>query len=403
MLTSSRTNRKKSRGVSLVEALIALLVVAVGVVALQKFQSNSRLNSDVARQRTEALKLAQNDIEQLRSAAGAADIQSTNRTVAADASNAANATFQVAREVTSSAGASKTVQVTVRWLDRSGAAQQVAISSVISVQPPALTGALAVAHRSADALPLNGRSADIPAVAHDLGDGRSVLKLDSTQTDAYVFDNRNGRITSTCSGVQRQTRHVVVGDLTSCTSIAAVLLSGQVRFSLTAPPDAARPNDAPLALAISLTLSGGPYPRPAICGAEAMKTVSYFESGQQRRAAVSLNATPASWAVTSWVELSERFTAIHCVVVGKGTPALWSGRLSIAPRGWVLGSSASEFKVCRYTAQSPEAYVDVSTSISEQNFLVIRGDQLCPSASAFSGNSDGVQNFADLATTAHAQ
>lgn len=403
MLTSSRKKQEKSRGVSLVEALIALLVVAVGVVALQKFQSSSRLNSDVGRQRTEALKLAQNDIEQLRSAVSAADIQSTNRTVAADASNAANTTFQVEREVTSGAGASRTVQVTVSWLDRSGAAQQVAISSVISVQPSALTGALAVAHRSADALPLTGRSADIPAVAHDLGDGRSVLKLDSTQTDVYVFDNRNGRVTSTCSGVQRHTRHVVVGDLTSCTSIAAVLLSGQVRFSLTAPPDAARPTDAPLALAIALTLSGGPYLRPAICGAEAMKTVNYLEGGQQRRAAVPLNATPASWAVANWVELSERFTAIHCVVVGKGTPAHWSGRLSIAPRGWALGSSASKFKVCRYTAQSPEVYVEVSTSISEQNFLVIRGDQLCPSASAFSGNGEGVQNFADLATTAHAQ
>lgn len=408
MLTSQRKNRNQSRGVSLVEALIALLVVAVGVVGLLKFQSNSRLISDVARQRTEALKLAQNDIEQLRAANAAADIQNANRTVAPDVSNA---TFEVAREVTASAASSKTVQVTVSWTDRSGAAQQVVISSLISVQPPALTGALAVAHRSADALPLNGRSADIPAAAHDLGDGRSVLKLDSTQTDVYVFDNRSGRITSTCGGIQRHTRHIVVGDLTSCTTIAAVLLSGQVRFSLATPPDAARPLDAPLALSMSLTLTGGPYPRPAACGAESMKTVSYFGDGQQRRAAVPLAATPGSWAVSSWVELGERFTAYHCVVVGKtagkGTPARWSGNLSVAPRGWALGSTASDFKVCRYTAQTPEAYVNVSTSLAEQNFLVIRGDQLCPSASAFSpkpsSNGEGVQNFTDLATTAHAQ
>jgi type IV pilus modification protein PilV len=400
MANSNKTNCKKSRGVSLVEALIALLVVAVGVVGLLKFQSNSRLNSDVARQRTEALKLAQNDIEQLRAANAAADIQSVNRTVAPDVSNA---TFQVAREVTSSAAASKTVQVTVSWTDRSGAAQQVVISSLISVQPPALTGALAVAHPSADTLPLNGRSADIPATAHDLGDGRSVLKLDSAQTDVYVFDNRSGRITSTCSGVQRHTRHIVVGDLNSCTTIAAVLLSGQVRFSLTALPDAAKPVDAPLALSMALTLSGGPYPRPAHCGAESMKTVSYFEDGQQRRAAVPLTSTTTSWAVASWVELGERFTVYHCVVVGKGTPARWSGSLSVIPRGWALGNTASDFKVCRYSAQTPEAYVDVSTSLAEQNFLVIRGDQLCPSASGFSSNSEGVQNFTNLATTVHAQ
>jgi type IV pilus modification protein PilV len=400
----NKTNRKKSRGVSLVEALIALLVVAVGGVGLLKFQSNSRLNSDVARQRTEALKLAQNEIEQLRSANAAADIQSANRTVASDANNAANATFQVAREVTANATAAKTVQVTVSWIDRSGAAQQVVISSLLSVQPPALTGALAVAHRSADTLPLNGRSADIPAIAHDLGDGRSVLKLDSTQTDVYVFDNRSGRITSTCSGVQRHTRHIVVGDLTSCTTIAAVLLSGQVRFSLATPPDAARPVDAPLALAMALTLSGGSYSRPAHCGAEAMKTVSYLDDGKQRRAAVPLSATSTSWAVASWVELGERFTAFHCVIVGKGTPARWSGKLSVLPKGWAFGPTANDFKACRFVAQTPEAYADVSTSLAEQNFLVIRGDQLCPSASGFSStgsvNAEGVQNFINLATTA---
>jgi hypothetical protein len=301
------------------------------------------------------------------------------------------------------ATASKTVQVTVSWTDRSGAAQQVVISSLIAVQSPALTGALAVAHRSADTLPLNGRSADIPAIAHDLGDGRSVLKLDSTQTDVYVFDNRSGRVTSTCSGVQPHTRRIVVGDLTSCTTIAAVLLSGQVRFSLTAPPDAAKPVEAPLALSMALTLSGGPYPRPAHCGAESMKTVSYFEDGQQRRSAVPLTASPTSWAVSSWVELGERFSTYHCVIVGKGTPARWSGSLSVTPRGWALGSTASDFKVCRYTAQTPEAYVNVSTSIAEQNFLVIRGDQLCPSASGFGSNSEAVQNFTNLATTAHAQ
>ena len=407
MLTFQRKNRIQSRGVSLVEALIALLVVAVGVVGLLKFQSNSRLNSDVARQRTEALKLAQNEIEQLRSANAAADIQSASRSIAPDTNNPANATFQVAREVTASAAASKTVQVTVSWTDRSGAAQQVIILSLISVQPPALTGALAVAHRSADALPLNGRSADIPATAHDLGDGRSVLKLDSMQTDIYVFDNRSGRITSTCNGVVRLTRHIVVGDLTSCTTIAAVLLSGQVRFSLTEPPDAAKPVDAPLALSMALTLIGGPHPRPAHCGAESMKTVSYFEDGQQRRAAVPLTATPTSWDVASWVELGERFTAYHCVVVGKtagkGTPARWSGSLSVTPRGWALGNAASDFKVCRYTAQTPESYVDVNTSRTEQNFLVVRGEQLCPSASAVSSNSEAVQNFTNLATTAHAQ
>jgi Tfp pilus assembly protein PilV len=200
-LCKNRASRKHACGVGLVEALIALLVVVVGVVGLIKFQSSVRLNSDVARQRTEALRMAQNDMEHVRAAA-AADIQSATRSVTPAA---ANASFQIARQVTASAADSKTVQVTVSWLDRNGGAQQVALTSLIAAQPPALTGALAVAHRTAETMPVNARSGDIPAQAHDLGDGRSVLKLDSTQTDVYVFDNRSGRITATCSGVARAT------------------------------------------------------------------------------------------------------------------------------------------------------------------------------------------------------
>ena len=392
--------KKHSRGVGLVEALIVFLMVAVGVVGFIKFQSSSRLNSDVARQRTEALRLAQNDIEQLR-ASIATDIQSATRRVTPEA---ANASYEVTRQVTTNAAKSKTVQVTVSWTDRNGAAQQVALTSLIASQPPALTGALAVAHRTQNALPLNGRSGEIPFAAHDLGDGRSVLKLDSSSTIAYVFDNRSGRINAACSGVQPHSRRIRVDDLTSCTTMAAVLLSGQVRFSLATPPDAARPVEAPLALAMTLTLSNGPYSRPAHCGAESMKTVSYLEDGIQRRAAVPLAATPSSWAVASWVELGERFTAYHCVVVGKavgkGTPAIWSGQLGVLPQGWAFGPTANEFKACRYTAQTPEAYVDVDTSLAEQNFLVIRGDQVCPSASGMSVNAQGVQNFTNFATTA---
>ncbi len=389
-----QARRKQARGVGLIEALIAFLVVAVGAVGLVKFQSSVRLNSDVSRQRTEALRLAQNDIEQLR-AANTTDIQGASRSITPEA---ANASFQLDRQVTDGTAASKTVQVSVSWLDRTGAAQRVVITSVVATQPAALTGALTVARRTQAALPVNRRASAIPTQAHDLGDGRSVLKLDSSQTTAYLLDNFSGRVTASCSGVHHQARQIVAGDLTSCTTVAAVLLSGQVRFSLALPPDAARPVDAPLALGVELTLSGGPYPHPANCGAESMKTVSYFEDGRQRRAAVPLNATAGSWAVSNWVELGERFTAYRCVVVGKGNPAQWSGRLNLLPQGWTFGLTASDFKVCRYTAQSPEAYRDVSTSLAEQNFLVVRGDQACPSASAMNTNGDGVQNFTNFAT-----
>ena len=383
-----------ARGVGLVEGLIALLVVAVGVVGLLKFQSSARLNSDVARQRTEALRLAQNDIEQLRSARPA-DIQNSQRKLTPEA---ANTSFDIARQITAGHGGSKTAQVTVSWLDRNGSPQQVLLTSIIATQPTALTGALAVAQRTQDALPVNSRSSAIPAQAHDLGDGRSVFKLSSTDTTAYVWDNRSGRVTASCTGVQRHTRHIVVGDLNSCTTLAAVSISGQVRFSMATPPDAARPADPPLAMSVELALSGRPYAHSPKCGTESMKSVSYLEGGKQRRAAVPLNATALTWAASNWLELGERFTAYHCIVVGSGTPAKWSGRLKLVPQGWAFGRAATDFKACRYSAQTPGAYVDVSTSLAEQNFLVIRGDQACPSASALKTNGEGVQNFTDLST-----
>lgn len=52
----------KSRGVSLVEALVALLVMSFGMVALVGILSNLRRSEDLARQRGEAQRIAQAEI-----------------------------------------------------------------------------------------------------------------------------------------------------------------------------------------------------------------------------------------------------------------------------------------------------------------------------------------------------
>jgi Tfp pilus assembly protein PilV len=50
----------------LVEVLIALVVLAIGVLAIAVFQTTLSRNSDLAKQRTEATRLAQQRIEDLR-------------------------------------------------------------------------------------------------------------------------------------------------------------------------------------------------------------------------------------------------------------------------------------------------------------------------------------------------
>ena len=55
------------RGVSLVEALVAMAVMSIGMLAVVGVQGTMRLNSDLARQRTEATRIASEEIERVRS------------------------------------------------------------------------------------------------------------------------------------------------------------------------------------------------------------------------------------------------------------------------------------------------------------------------------------------------
>ena len=61
-----RATRHGSAGITLIEALIALLVLSLGMLALVQVQSTLRYNSDVAKQRSEAVRIAQENMESLR-------------------------------------------------------------------------------------------------------------------------------------------------------------------------------------------------------------------------------------------------------------------------------------------------------------------------------------------------
>ena len=64
--TRTRT-RSAQAGVSLVEALVAFLVTAFGMLSVAGMQASLSRNSDTAKQRSEAVRLAQQKMEQLRS------------------------------------------------------------------------------------------------------------------------------------------------------------------------------------------------------------------------------------------------------------------------------------------------------------------------------------------------
>ena len=262
----------------------------------------------------------------------------------------------------------------MHWNDRDGEAQKIVLTTVIAANDPAHGGVLALAPSGVHAKGASSRSTRVPLLAKDLGDGRSVMKPTSTGTTALIFDNTSGNVTARCTGINpaTTTRDLTLADLTACGALNAQLLSGSVRFSQTAPPDAARGNEAPLALSIALALTGGTYATAPECSREAVQT-----------------------------EAGDRYVAYHCVVAPLAS-GRWSGRSTVVPNGWALGTRADARQVCRYATdldgsgaidsneEHPATYSAVDHSLANQNFLVIAGNQTCPAGAA----SDAFVNHA---------
>jgi len=407
--------RHRQRGATLLEALVAFLVLSLGMLSMARLQNQLRQHADVARQRSEAVRLAQEDLESLRAfstiAAGAAaggtafdDIASGTRGVSALNQQTLNTRYELRRDVNAGESARlKAATVTVAWADRTGDVQQVVIDSVIAGQSPALSAALSLRGAGEPLAGAYGRSAQIPRTALDLGDGRSAFKPRLAGNTAWVFDNRSGRVIATCSGVGEGTaQRDLASRLTSCTATRGLLLSGTVQF---AAPDAVQALDVALALDDRAATPD--------CRAEAQKTVSYTTPQGTRREAVPAGAQPASVGAIAWTEGGERFIAYHCLVAVAGSASKWSGRSSVVPAGWTLGSTAAQRKVCRFSAdqdasgridrnaEHPDHYADVDTALPEQNFIVVRGDAACPGAPAMSLAGAGTRVFSALATVQH--
>ena len=145
--------RPTQRGTTLFEALIAFLVLSLGMVAIARVQGHLRLDADAARQRSEAVRLAQEDMETLRGfatidAAATAGTRAFGAIASTSRSVDTGTAYRIERQIaTAGALQAKSASVTVSWTDRSGSAQQVALHSIIAGTDPALSGALALAAR----------------------------------------------------------------------------------------------------------------------------------------------------------------------------------------------------------------------------------------------------------------
>ncbi len=378
--------RSFNQGVSLVEALIALVVMSFGMLALVGLQATMRLNADAAKQRSEAVRIAQADIERWRTFSSLASADGitafadlTSTATALDATGyTTNTSFKLNRNVADSADTPlKQMRIWVQWLDRAGGTQQVELNTLLAGVDPALSGALAKKPHGSPSRLTRGRHPGIPAQAHDMGSGSSAFKPASAGSAVWMFNNVTGAITRFCSVTDPAAPLASLSpeSLVSCTDTQAALLSGHVRFATGSPMNAAlaeNPNATALNLDIALTLSSSGHPDPAyVCFDDAPTT-----------------ATAAALVTT---------VTYRCAVQ-VNSEGVWSGKSIIVPRAFSDAGSEWEIddrgerdrKICRYTTLAgstganiahPLNYVGVKATepLPHQNFLVIPANRNCPS------------------------
>jgi Tfp pilus assembly protein PilV len=399
-------HRFQQRGITLLEALVGFVLLSLALLGAAHLHTVSRQSSEIARQSTEAIHLAQRSIEALRSAPAPASHapappgitdtttevpgQTTRYTLRQNLSGAADAFLRSAA-------------VTVDWTDRSGMPRQVGLHTQINRLPPMYSAVLSLAPARTPPLgrPLpraehgpgpEHPDIDLPPDTRHLEENRGLWKPPGPGEVAYVLDLATGRIVSRCKvAPSADTRSITATALQgACTAFQAVLLQGHVRFSLGASPDPRQANDPPLPFEAELSLDPDTRPRP-VCETRSMKTVRHGVDGVLRTRTVAAAARPSDLGILQWQETGERFATYACVLTPPATGTGWSGRWSLRPDGWTLGTTAADRKVCRYRddldasgpiddrqPEHPARYEQIRGSLSQQNYLVVRGDRPCP-------------------------
>lgn len=358
---------RPQRGISLIEALVAMTVMAFGTLAVLGVQTSLRANADVSKQRGEAVRIAQAAMEAARGYGSLTNYEDIEAAGAAAVSvyDAANASYTAEIRVEDAhlydddpaleeaRPHRKTVTVVVEWTDRSGQVQSVTLQSAVDRVPPGLQASLVVpADQSAVRQP-EGRSAAIPREATMSEDGRTSRFTPPGSTAAWVFDNITAHITQSC-----------VGDV--CTAFNARLLTGYVRFATTT--------------AGGLAPTDGDAKAPP--GTAVLVDVVYSQTSPSDQVGTNKSC---------FERLDAGYVTYWCAVPLGTSGTSWSGRSTISTASLAIATSMTEtsatlHRVCRYTTklgnltvpanmtndEHPNTYASARNALVNQNFLTIR-------------------------------
>jgi type IV pilus modification protein PilV len=353
-----RRSHARQRGVSLIEALVALAVMAFGILGIAGIQANLRSSSDTAKQRAEAVRVAQQMMEDRRGFVLLAD-DGVNPSYAGIASQSLtayagnNASYSRSVLVTpADTGRMLNLRVAVQWADRTGETQSVVLRSSVAGATPELSASLGTSAPGGAVRQPQGRNPGVPRQATDQGDGTSKFLPPGGSGQYWTFSNTTGVILRRCYADD------------TCEDGKAFLLSGFVRFSTA-------------------------YTQPT--GNDAELPGSAVEPGVSFRVR---QTSPYDGVVDCFVDASSfaGSVAYYCAMPITDDVQSWSGRGRVGDIDLASNSSDDdddEFRVCRYTrdlahttvgsgappmtnADHPRDYLNVDAALTNQNYLVIR-------------------------------
>ena len=355
--------KKPAHGFALIEALVAMMVVSFGMLAVAGFQTTLSLNADVAKQRTEATRLAQEKMEQLRTfvnlitygnqmVSSSAVSPVTQETITSIANTTTNATFIRSWGITNAGtpDTGRSVVVTVSWTDRAGNAQQVQLTSHVSATDPLLVGSLWFPLPDGTILrrPEN-RSIDIPIPAISIdGTGKSYIPWSGTDSGYLVFSDDTGDVVLKCS------TEPTAANLNTCTEFDGYLLTGYISGSKVADVTQIAPFTSTQYISETPDCTVGSAYDQNISTPTAITGYKYY---------------------TCLIKPTDHDSNAK-------TARVWSGRVDLA--GNMAGT-----KVCRYSTDAattvndnhPAIYSLVDQSLDNQNFYITGKTGSCDTGS----------------------
>jgi Tfp pilus assembly protein PilV len=347
-----------SRGVSLVESLIAVAIIGFGLLGLTRLQLNLIRNAGDTAHRVEAIRMAQQKIEEMRGLAGTEPSESPSiwrgLVSGEDESNdVGNVRYARSWAIGGSPSDSQRIAtVTVRWADRSNSKASgptVVLSTALSSSNPDDAGHLALPPAGGFVKLINRRHASVPRSAVSLrgaNNGRSALKDPSGDKAYLVIDDANGLVIARCDVRPNDTTAIE----SECTPQSEAFLQGYIESAEFADARAIRFENA--------TPTGD---------------LNSVECDVSRAASAEGRPIPNHYRYQCRVAMTTNARSSNL-------PPTWEGRLSF--RSLSVGITA-----CRYADDgAPQSYTHVAGSLDNQNFI-LTAESTCPSGTELQPSS----------------